>query len=121
MNFQMFGTENNSGLWPVGRNFSGSFFIFLGAIFLMNMFDITILGFSPWVLMALLPFYWSGALAYQQYKAAGRITIYVFLPLVFAIIPFGFALISMLGLNLGQYWPVFLILFGLYYLISGRK
>jgi hypothetical protein len=27
MNFQMFGTENNSGLWPVGRNFSGSFFI----------------------------------------------------------------------------------------------
>jgi hypothetical protein len=112
------GKDAGAGRWQVGL-----FFIILGGIFLLGMSGVTILGYSPWILMALIPVYWIVMAAYRAYKADGRLTGRVLLMLVSSLLPFAFVAAGMLGFNLGRLlWPLILIAIGASFLLSvGRK
>lgn len=97
----------------------GGFFILLGVVFFIGMSGTSILGFSPWTLIALLPVYWIGMAAYKRYRQQGRVTRQVFLMLVFSLLPFTYIAAAGLGLNVAGIWPVGLIALGISYLIFG--
>lgn len=107
------GHEN--GLWM------GAFMIFMGAIFLMATSGITIGGYSPSMLIALLPVYLIGVSAYRRYKEDGRLTRRVFGIAVFAVLPFAFMAAMVLGYSISGLWPLGIIVVGVSFLLLGRQ
>lgn len=100
---------------------TGGLLLITGIIFFLGMSGQSILGFNPWYLMGLLPIYWIVANVYRLYKTEGRITPYIFIPLLFIIFPIGFIAASMLGFDLYKLWPLTLIIGGIWFLFSNRK
>lgn len=111
MNYQMFQS----------KRLTGGLLLIMGLIFLLGLSGQTIFGFSPWHLMGLIPIYWIIANVFRNYKAEGRITPYIFIPLFFILFPIGFVAASILGYDLYKLWPLIFVVGGLWFLLSGRK
>jgi len=111
MNYQMFQSNR----------LTDGLLLFMGLIFLLGISDRSILGFSPWHLMGLIPIYWIVANVYRHYKTEGRITPYILIPLLFILFPIGFVAASILGFDVYKLWPLVLIVCGICVLFSGRK
>ena len=118
MNFEMFDPNSNQKARISGQRFTGVMMIGTGLIFMIAMSGVRIFGYSPWILMALLPVLWSLGTAVKHLLEDGRVTPRVLIPLFFALVPFGFVALSMMGLNLGQYWPVLAIAIGVYFIFK---
>jgi hypothetical protein len=103
------------------NKFTGGLLLITGLIFLLGMSGVSILGFSPWDRLGLIPIYWIVANVYRHYKTEGRITPYIFIPLLFVLFPIGFVAASILGFDLYKLWPLVLIVVGFWFLFSGRK
>jgi hypothetical protein len=109
--------QANEGKAP--RRQAGALLIITGAIFLLGLSGITILGYSPWLLMALLPAYWIAAAAYRRYRADGRVTARVLVTGLFSLLPFAYIAAAILGLNVAALWPIGLIAVGASLLLLG--
>ena len=114
MNYEMF---NGNGRHVAGQRFAGIMMIATGIIFMLSMSDFDIFGYSPWILMALLPVLWSLGTAVKHLIEDGRVTLRVIIPLLLAFVPFLFVGLAMMGLNLGQYWWVIAIGMGFWFLV----
>ena len=106
VNTKPFKEEKERGKWM------GGFFIIMGAIFFLGLTETSILGYSPWLLMALLPVYWIGVLAYKRYKEDGRVSHSVFSILVFGLVPYAYIAAAVLGFNVGAIWALSVIAIG---------
>jgi hypothetical protein len=113
VNSEEFKGEREGGMWM------GVFMIFMGAIFLMGTSGITIAGYSPSMLIALVPIFWIGVSAYRRYKEDGRLTRRVFSIAVFALLPFAFILAMVLGFSISGLWPLGIIVVGVSFLLLG--
>ena len=105
--------EHEAGKWM------GAFMVLMGAIFLMGTSGITIAGRSPWMLMALLPLYWIGVMAYRCYKEEGRFTRRVFSIAVFGVLPIAYIAALALGYSVSGLWPLGIIAVGVSFLLNG--
>lgn len=117
-----FDTQEHSTNEREGRRQVGGFLIIMGGIFLLGVSEVSILGQSPSVLMALIPLYWIGVAAHRRYKEEGRLSGRVFSILVFGTLPFVYVGASILDLGMGSIWPVGLIAAGVSYILfnSGK-
>jgi hypothetical protein len=100
---------------------AGGFLILMGLIFFLGMTGVSILGKSAWMLIALLPVYWIGVMAYKRYREDGRLSPRVFSILVFGLPPFAYIAAIFLGLNVSALWPVGLIAVGVSFLLFGSR
>jgi hypothetical protein len=116
MNYE---TSEQYKMWKPGNSVIGGFFILMGTIFFLGMSEVTILGKSPWLLVALLPVYWIGVMAYKRYQQEGRVSRHVFSMLVFGLLPFAYIAAAFLGFNMAAIWPIGLIAVGVSYLLFG--
>jgi hypothetical protein len=116
----MFNPTGRSNYRGTAQRQMGGLFIMVGVIFLLGMSGVSILGHSPWILMALVPVYWILMTAYRNYQANGRFSRYVLIPLLFLPMPFIFVGASMLGFNLAGLWPIGIIVLGVCFLFSRR-
>ena len=103
-----------------GSKWIGGFFILMGAIFFLGMTEVSILGHNPWLLMALLPVYWIGVMAYKRYKEDGRVSRRVFYPFVFGLLPYAYVAAAILGFNVGAIWPLSIVAVGVSFILFGR-
>lgn len=107
---------------PVFGKGMGVLMILMGAIFLMGTSGITIGGYSPSMLIALVPIYWIGMSAYRQYKKDGRLTRRVFSIAVFALLPIAYITAMALGYSISGLWPLGIIAVGVsFILLSSSK
>jgi hypothetical protein len=104
---------------PDGGKWMGPFMVFIGAIFLMGTAGITIGGFSPSMLIALVPIYLIGLAAYRRYKEDGRLTRRVLSIAVFAVLPFAFMAAMVLGYSISGLWPLGIIVVGVSFVLLG--
>lgn len=111
-------SEQVKGEHEVGK-WMGPFMVFMGAIFLMGTAGITIGGYSPSMLIALVPIYWIGVSAYRRYKEDGRLTRRVFSIAVFAVLPFAFMAAMALGYSVSGLWPLGIIVVGVSFILYG--
>ncbi len=108
--------EHEAGKWM------GVFMVLMGAIFLMGTAGITIGGYSPSILIALVPIYWIAVSAYRRYKEDGRLTRRVFSIAVFAVLPFAYMAAMALGYSVSGLWPLGILVVGVSFILySGRK
>jgi hypothetical protein len=107
--------DHEAGKWM------GVFMILLGVIFFMGTSGITIGGYSPSMLIALLPIYLIGVSAYRRYKEDGRLTRRVFSIAVFAVLPFAYMAAMVLGNSVSGLWPLGIITVGVSFLLLGRS
>jgi hypothetical protein len=98
----------------------GGFLIIMGAIFFLGLTEVSILGYDPWLLMALLPVYWIGVMAYKRYKEDGRVSRSVFYILVFGLFPFAYIAAAILDLNVAAIWPLSVIAVGVGFILFGK-
>lgn len=105
--------EHEAGKWM------GAFMVFMGAIFLMGTAGITIGGYSPSMLIALVPIYWIGVSTYRRYKKDGRLTRRVFSIAVFAVLPFAYMAVMALGYSVSGLWPLGIIVVGVSFVLYG--
>jgi len=97
----------------------GAVMILVGVIFLMGTSGITILGYSPWMLFALVPVYVIGVAAYKCYKEEGRLTRRVFAIAVFALVPLAYIAAMVLGFSVSGLWPLGIIAVGVSFVLFG--
>lgn len=107
--------EREAGKWM------GPFMIFVGVIFLLGTAGITIAGYSPSMLLALVPIYWIGVAAYRRYQEDGRISRGVLSIAVFALIPFAFMAAMMLGYSISGLWPLGAIVVGVSFILRASS
>ncbi len=100
---------------------AGGFLIIMGSIFFLGMSGVTILGKSPWMLLALLPLYWIGLAAYKRYQEDGHVSPHVFSIAVFGLVPFAYIAALFLGFSVSGLWPMGLIAVGISIIVSGIK
>lgn len=105
--------KQQAGQW------TGAVMILVGVIFLMGTSGITILGYSPWMLFALVPVYSIGAAAYKRYKEEGRLTRRVFAIAVFGLVPFAYIAAMVLGFSVSGLWPLGIIAVGVSFALFG--
>jgi hypothetical protein len=120
MNYEMFDGNKQGEGHGAGQKVMGVFLIVVGVLVILGMNGISFFGFSPWILMAFLPVVWIGSAAYRLYKVDGRLSGRVLLTLGSALLPFVFIGAIMLGVNVGSLWPVFIIIGGACFLLSGK-
>ena len=114
-------SEQVKGQNEVGKGM-GVFMVLIGAIFLMGTSGIKFGGYSPSMLLALVPIYWIGLSAYRRYQEDGRLTRGVFGIAVFAVLPFAYMAAMALGYSVSGLWPLGIIVVGVSYLLfSGSK
>jgi hypothetical protein len=97
--------------------FGGAVLILVGVIFLIGEFTSFHLQ-NWWALFILIPAVGSFATAWTAYQKQQRLTSVVRGPLIGGIILTCVALIFLLQLDLGRYWPVFLIVAGVAVLLG---
>ena len=107
--------RNNRSLGRI----TGGMMILVGAIYLLGMSGVRISGYSPWILMALVPGFWTGLLAFKSYRRDGRISGRVIALAGVSLIPFAFVAAAMPGFNVGALWPLGLIGIGVSCLVFG--
>lgn len=105
--------KQQAGQW------TGVVMILVGVIFLMGTSGITILGYSPSMLFALVPVYVIGAAAYKRYKEEGRLTRRVFAIAVFALVPLVYIAAMVLGFSISSLWPLGIIVVGVSFALLG--
>ncbi len=98
----------------------GGFFIIMGAIYFLGLTEVSILGYSPWLLMALLPVYWIGVMAYKRFKEDGRVSRRVFTILVFCLLPYAYIAAAVLGFNVAAVWALSVIAIGVSFILFGK-
>ena len=98
---------------------AGAVMILVGVIFFMGTSGITILGYSPWLLFALVPVYAIGVAAYKCYKEEGRLTRRVFAIAVFALVPLAYIAAMVLGFSISSLWPLGIIVVGVSFALLG--
>jgi hypothetical protein len=113
-------SEQVKGEHEVGR-WTGAVMVLMGAIFLAGTAGITIAGRSPSMLIALLPIYWIGVMAYRRYKEDGRFTRRVFSIAVFSVLPFAYMAAMVLGYSVSGLWPLGIIVVGVSFVLYGRS
>jgi uncharacterized metal-binding protein len=97
--------------------FGGAILILVGVIFLIGEFTSYHLQ-NWWALFILIPAFSSFASAWAAYQKQQRFTSAVRGPLIGGIILTCVALIFLLQLDLGRYWPIFLIVAGVAVLLG---
>ncbi len=108
--------EHGVGKWM------GALMVLTGAIFLMGTSGLTIGGYSPSMLIGLVPIFWIGVSAYRRYQEDGRLTRRVFSIAVFAVLPFAYMAAMALGYSVSGLWPLGLIAVGVsFILFRGSK
>lgn len=121
--------ENSGGRRRVRRSrednrwLAGAALIVVGLFFLMtNVFSFTF-GGNWWAVFILIPALYNLQRAWSAYQQAGSITSKVRSNLVGALMIGAVALIFLFGLNIGRWWPMFLIIFGVSVLLRapGRR
>jgi hypothetical protein len=98
-----------------GRPFGwlgGIFLILLGVVFLLQNMGIPFLV-NWWALFILIPAFWAYAAAWNIYQDTGRLTRSGAGPLIVGTLLTILALVFLLNLNIGLFWPVLLIVGGL--------
>jgi hypothetical protein len=113
-------SEQVKGDYEAGK-WMGVFMIFMGVIFFMGTSGITIGGYSPSMLIALLPIFWIGVSAYRRYQVDGRLTRRVLSIAVFALLPFAYMAAMALGYSISGLWPLGIIIVGVSFLLLGRS
>lgn len=98
---------------------TGAVMILVGVIFLMGTSGITILGYSPSMLFALVPVCAIGVAAYKCYKEEGRLTRRVFAIAVFALVPLAYIAAMVLGFSVSGLWPLGIIVVGVSFALFG--
>ena len=98
-------------------NWTGVLMVFVGAIFLMGTSGITIGGYSPSLLIGLVPVFWIAVAAYRRYQAEGAITRGVLSIAVFAVLPFAFMAAMVLGYSVSGLWPLGAIVAGVSFIL----
>lgn len=111
-------SEQVKGEHDVGK-WMGPFMILIGALFLMGTSGMTIGGYSPSMLIGLLPVYLIGVSAYRRYKAEGRLSRGVLGIAVFAVLPLAFMVAMALGYSISGLWPLGIIVVGVSFLLLG--
>jgi hypothetical protein len=119
MKYEMFDSNNRVQSGGIGQRVMGGFYIVVGILVLLGTTGVTILGFSPWILLAFLPVFLIGQCAYRLYKIDGRISTRVVLVALISLLPFVFVGASMLGFPVWKLWPVGIIAVGVMFMISG--
>ena len=94
--------------------------ILTGGIFLLGTSGVTILGFSPWILFAFVPFFWMSVAAVNEYRRGGRVSGHIAAMLLYSLMGLAYIFASQLGLNTGMIWPFGLIGMGLIVLFMRR-
>ncbi len=97
--------------------FAGAILVVLGIIFLLQNMGYSVLV-NWWALFILIPAYWSFAAAWNIYQDHGELTRGSVSSLVIGLLLTLLAVIFLLNLNLGIFWPVLLIVGGLALLFS---
>ncbi len=97
--------------------FAGAILVVLGIIFLLQNMGYSVLV-NWWALFILIPAYWSFAAAWNIYQDHGEFTRGSLSSLVIGLLLTLLAVIFLLNLNLGIFWPVLLIIGGLALLLS---
>ncbi len=95
--------------------------IFAGVIFFMATSGFTIGGYSPTMLIALVPIYWIGVAAHRRYRQDGRISRRVVGIAVFAVLPFVFMAAVALGYGISDLWPLGIIVAGVSFILLGGR
>ncbi len=113
VNSEQVGGQHGPGKWM------GAFMIAIGAIFLMGTAGITIGGYSPSMLIALVPIFLIGAAAYRRYQQEGRLTRRVLSIAVFALLPLAYLAVMALGYSISGLWPLGIIVVGLSFILLG--
>jgi hypothetical protein len=101
------------------QKWTGAFLILMGVIFFASVSGFTFQGYSPWILMALLPAYWIGVTAYKRYKEEGRVTRRVYAVAVFGLLPFAYIAAAILGFDVSALWPLGIIAVGVSFILFG--
>lgn len=96
----------------------GAILILLGVIFLLQNLGYPILR-NWWALFILIPAYWCLVAAWDRYQDAQTINRGVAWSFVCGVLLTGLALIFLLDIALGVFWPVVLIVFGLALILVG--
>lgn len=97
---------------------AGGFFIWFGVLVMLGMSDLRIFGYSPRILMALLPLYWFLIMAYRIYQREGEINGRVLIALIPMLFPFLVIGSAVIGFDLAKLWPVGMIALGVVYLFA---
>lgn len=114
-NTQQMKGEHGAGKWM------GALMIFMGVIFLVGTSGFTISGYSPTMLIALVPIFWIGVAAYRRYQVDGYLSRHVLSIAVFAALPFAFLAAMALGYSISGLWPLGIIVVGVSFLVRGGK
>lgn len=99
----------------------GGFLIVFGALYLLGMSDLDLFGYSPWIIMALLPVYWFAIAAYRTYQREGEINAHVLYAILPMLFPFFIVGAAMLGFSPARIWPVGAIAIGLLYFYFSKR
>jgi len=108
--------EHNSGKWM------GVLLVFMGAIFFLGSSGVTIAGYSPSMLIALVPIFLIFMAAYRHYREDGRLTRRVVSIAIFSVLPIAYLAAMALGYSVSGMWPLGAIVAGISFLLySSRK
>jgi hypothetical protein len=104
------------GTHPFGW-FGGAILILIGLIFLLQNLGYQVL-LNWWALFILIPAFWSFVAAWNIYQSNRRLTQSAVASLAVGILLTILAIIFLINLTFGVFWPVFLILGGLILIVS---
>ncbi len=96
----------------------GAMLVLLGVIFLLQNLGLPVLR-NWWALFILLPAFWCFVAARDRYQDAQLINRGVAWSFICGVLLTGLALVFLLDIALGAFWPVVLILFGLGLILVG--
>jgi hypothetical protein len=99
----------------------GAILIALGGVFLLQNAGVPILRDNWWALFILIPAFGAFSMAWTMYEQEGQITPAVTGLAVGGAVPLVVALVFLLGLNFGQWWPLLLIAAGIAALLGGYQ
>jgi hypothetical protein len=101
-----------------GRSYgwiAGAFLILIGVIYLLANFGVSLL-LNWWALFILLPAFWAFVVAWDNYQDNGRLTWRGVRSLTLGVLAIILVIAFLLNLDVALYWPLLLILGGLFLL-----
>lgn len=105
-------SEHSRHPFPISSAPTGIMMLFLGAIAILAVRDVTIMGRSIWILASFAPLIWAIPTAIRCIAFEG-LTGRVWAILGSSLVPSIFVVGAILGLNVGGWWPMVLIAIGL--------
>jgi hypothetical protein len=107
--------EEKAGVW------TGTLMVLVGVLFLLSTSGFSIAGYSPTMLIALVPIYWIGVAAYRRYREEGGFTRHVLSIAIFAVLPLAVMAAMVLGYSISGLWPLGAIVVGISFVLHGSK